>query len=35
MGEATATYGLSMRFDSLPDLVQRLPLAAPYELDAP
>lgn len=35
MAEATARYGLSMRFDSLPDLVQRFDLAAPAELDAP
>ena len=35
MAEATERYGLSMRFDSLPELMQRFNLAAPPELDAP
>lgn len=33
MAEATARYGLSMRFDSLPELVQRFGLVPPAELD--
>jgi hypothetical protein len=34
MAEATGRYGLQMRFETLPELIQRFGLAAPPQLDA-